>query len=525
MLAKRISVFVAVAMLAMLLLPLSQPTYAQDTVRIAFRENDARTLDPQAASGTDDFLALRNICEGLVDYDPVTLAPIPALAEAWKISEDGTVYTFMLRPDVTFHNGRKMTAEDVVYSFTRLGNPNTGTSYTAGLVLGGVKGYSAMRAQENRATTLEGVKALDEMTVQITLNAPRAAFLQQLTLPGAFIVDREAAEREGFNENPVCTGPYKVREWQRQQRLVLEAYDGYWGGAPKVKTVEIRVLPQQSLQVLEFEGGNLDAAWVPEAELPRLRADSQLSPQLLTIPVLSLFHLRVNLKDPIMSDARVRRAFVMAIDRQVIVDTVLQGQGSPAKGVFPPGLPARDPNFDPLPYNVEMAKQLLAEAGYPNGVDLEVRTGEIETERRIMAAVAQQVAAAGIRLRVNATEKSVYDQDRAACNMQMGTIGWGMDYPDPDNIITVAIAAGSRVRAACGYDAFEGHDEIKALIDKAGAMPIGEERNAVYREAEKLVMEKALILPIVHYSRSLLANDVVRAAVDNQGELRFFRIK
>ncbi len=522
---RRISLLVAVAMLVVTLAPLSNSTYAQDAVRIAFRENDARTLDPQAASGTDDFLAVRNICEGLVDYDPETLAPIPGLADSWTISADSTVYTFKLRSGVTFHSGRQLTAEDVVYTLTRLGNPDTGTSYTAGLVLGGVKGYSAMRAQENRATELEGVKALDDMTVEITLNAPRSAFLQQLTLPGAYIVDKEAADAEGFNENPVCTGPYKVRQWTRQQQLVLEAYEGYWGGAPKIKTVEIRVLPQQSLQVIEFEGGNLDAAWVPEAELPRLRDDAALNAQLLTIPVLSLFHLRVNLADPVMSDPRVRRAFVMAIDRQTIVDTVLQGQGSPAKAIFPPGLPARDDSYDPLPYNVDMAKQLLAEAGYPNGVDLEVRTGEIETERRIMAAVAQQVAAAGIRLKVNATERTVYDQDRAVCNMQMGTIGWGMDYPDPDNIISVTIAAGSRVRAACGYDAFEGHDEIKALIDKAGAMPLGEERNAVYREAEKLAMDIAVILPIVHYSRSLLANDMVRDAVDNQGELRFFRIQ
>lgn len=515
---------IRLGLLLILMLAFAAPSLAQDapSATAAFLENEPLTLDPQAAQQADEFQVLYNVCEGLVSYDPVTLAPAPGLAESWTVSDDGTVYTFKLRSGVQFQNGREVTADDVVYSLNRLGNKDTGTSYTS-LLLNNVVGFAEMRADENPATELSGVKAVDPSTVEITLKAPTASFLNQLALPGGMVVAKEAAEADGFSENPVCTGPYKVKEWTHQSQLVLESNEDYWGGAPAIKTATMRVIPQQSQQVIEFEANGLDVAWVPEPDLQRLRDDATLSTELQNVPLLNVFHLRLNLNDPVMGNEKVRQAFSMAIDRQTIVDTILQGQGSPAQGLIPPGVSAFDPNYNPFPYDIEKAKALLAEAGYPDGVDITVRTGQIETENRVLAAIQQQVAEAGIRLNINSTEKSVYDEDRGKCNMQAGTISWGMDYPDADDVVFLVSNAGSGSRFNCGYT--NDNPIVKQVADlmaQGSTMPVGPERDAIYRQAEKLSQDAALVITIYHGTRSALVNPRVGSnVIDANSIIRF----
>jgi oligopeptide transport system substrate-binding protein len=515
-------------MLLALLLAFAAPVLAQDatSVTVAFLENEPLTLDPQASSQADEFQVLYNVCEGLVSYDPATLAPAPGLAETWKISDDGLTYTFALRKGVKFSNGRDLTADDVVYSLNRLGNPTTGTSYTS-LLLNNVVGFSDMRAKDSKVTELSGVKAVDAGTVEIKLKAPTASFLNQLALPGGMIVAKEAAEADGFNEKPVCTGPYTVQEWTRQSQLVLAANDSYWGGAPVVKTATMKVIPQQSQQVIEFEAGGIDVAWVPEPDLSRIKADDKLSKELQTVPLNSIFHLRVNIKDPVMSNVKVRQALATAIDRQTIVDTVLQGQGAPAEGIIPPGISAYDPSYKPYDYNIDKAKQLLKDAGYPDGVTITVRTGQVETENRVLAAIQQQVADAGITLKIDSTEKSVYDTDRGKCNMQAGTIAWGMDYPDADDVVFLIGAASSGSRLNCGFTTDDPTvKQVTDLLAKGSTMPLSKDRDAVYQQAEKVGMDAALIIPIYHGTRSaLVSSRLTGTAIDANSIIRFALMK
>ena len=514
------------------LLPAISMAQENTTVNTAFTESQPNTLDPHAARIADEFLVIRNVCEGLTNYDAITLEPIPALAEAWDISEDGLTYTFSLRPGVTFTDGSTLDANDVKYSLDRLSNPDIGTSYTAGLILSFVSGWAEARPATPsvaegtptpeppvRSDGISGVQVVDDLTVQITLSTPVSAFLTRLTLPGAVVIAEGTGE--DFSTGPVCTGPYQVIEFVQNDRLVLNANENYWGGAPDAKVINVRVIPEQSSQVIEFEAGSLDIAIAPEADLPRIRLDGDLSEQLVEITALRNFNLRINLNDEKMGDVRIRRALAVAIDRETLINTVLAGQGTAADGLYPPGLSTFDASFDPFPYNPEEARALLAEAGYPDGIELTVRTGQIDTEIRVLNAIAAIVAESGITLNVSSTEASVYTQDRTACTMEMGSIGWGMDYPDPENMV-VLLLPNAATRINCGYGDISVAPELAALNQQAVSMPLGEERDAIFREIERIgVGEQIMILPIYHGKITMLVNSRLGTVVDNLGTQRF----
>ncbi|MBK8027569.1 MAG: ABC transporter substrate-binding protein [Chloroflexi bacterium] len=517
-----------------ILLVLVVPAAAQDAaVTVAFAESQPTSLDPHAGRTNDDFLVLRNVCEGLTNYDPVTLAPVPALAESWTVSDDGLVYTFTLREGVTFSDGSALDAADVKYSFDRLSDPNLGTSYTAGLVLRDVAGWAEARpvapaVGEGTPTpepltppgSISGVQVVDDRTVAITLARPVTSFVTRLTLPGGAIIAEGSAGTDG-TVPPVCAGPYVVQEWAQNDHVTLVANENYWGGAPSVKTVNIRVIPEASSQVIEFEAGSLDISLAPEADLPRIREDAALSEQLVTIPTLGLYNLRINLKDPKMGDVRVRRALSLAIDRQLVIDTVLQGNGVPAYNLYPPGLSTHNPDYQPFERNIEEARQLLADAGYPNGIELTVRTDQNETENRVLNAMAATVAEAGITFIVNSTEASVYTQDRTACTMEMGGIRWTMDYPDPENMV-VLLLPNAATRVNCGYGDVDVAGEIGTLYNQGISMPLGPERDAVFGQIEQIAMDNVLILPVYHGATSRLVRSRLGGMpIDNNGTIRF----
>jgi ABC-type transport system substrate-binding protein len=526
---KRILLF---ALVLMVMAPTAVLAQDAASITVAFNESQPNSLDPAVGTSVDDFLVARNICEGLTLYDPQTLEPIPALAESWELSDDGLVYTFKLRQGVTFTDGSTFDANDVKFSFDRAADPNIGTSYTVGLALSKVAGWADVRpavvaVSEGTPTPspvppvqgLSGVEVVDDSTVKITLTAPQASFLTVLTLPGAMILAQDSTVGD---TGPVCTGPYSVTEWVQQDHLTLAANASYWNGAPTVQQVTIRVIPEASSQVIEFEAGNLDIAVAPEADLARIRDDAALVPQLVSIPTLSLFNFRINLKDPMMGDVRVRKALAIAIDRQTIVDTVLQRQGQPAYSLYPPGLSTADPAFNPFPYDPAAAKALLAEAGYPDGIELTVRTGQVETELRVLNAIAATVAESGITLNVNSTEASVYTSDRNSCNMQFGSIAWTMDYPDPENM-AVLVGSGGASRKACGYGEIEAASQIADLSAQGSSAAIGADRDALFRQLEQVaIADNVMIIPVYNgVMTRLVSSRLGGTPIDNNGTQRY----
>ena len=522
--------------LFLLLTVVVSTAFAQDaatTVTTAFKEAQPNTLDPAAAQNTDEFFVLRNVCDGLVTYDPKTLAPAPDLATSWDISSDGKVYTFHLRDGVTFTDGSAFDADAVKYTLDRLAQASTGTSYTAGLVLGSVVGWSDVRPAVTKVgdgtptptapppvTSISGVKVVDAKTVEITLTKALPSFLESLTLPGGYIVAKGDSD---FTNGPVCTGAYKITEFTPQQQLVLDANDKYWGGAPAVKHVVIKVIPQQSEAELEYEAGNLDLVNVAPTDIQRLQGDATLSKQLVKVPLLSTFLLRINLHDDVMKNPAVRKALASAIDRQTIIDTVLQGQGVPAEGLFPPGLSAYSADFQPFVYDPTAIKKSLADAGYPDGVTITVVTAQVETENAVLNAITQTAAPAGITFKVNSVEASVATQTRNDCTMQAGSVSWGFDYPDAENIATQVLAGSVKSRINCGYGDYENVDQVQALYNQAVVAPLGADRDKLWQQYQDLAVgQEVAVIPIYFPTSNSLVNPRLGGMpIDNQGNTQF----
>jgi len=260
-----------------------------------------------------------------------------------------------------------------------------------------------------------------------------------------------------------------VGEFTPDQQVVLKANESYWGGAPAIKTATIRVIPEQSEQELEWEAGTLDIVNVQPADAGRLEADATFSSQLTKIPALSTYLFRINLTDSSpLKDVAVRKALAAAIDRETIVDTVLQGQGVPAYGLYPPGLSAYSADYKPFKYDPDQIKADLAAAGYKDGVNNYAAYRSGRDQRRYTERLKQTAAPAGITINVSSTEASVYTDDRNNCKMDAGLIVWGFDYPDPENVASQAIAGSSKSRINCGYKDYGNAPAVEALNAKAG---------------------------------------------------------
>lgn len=498
-------------LLVLLVIGSVTPTVAQEReFRMALPEGDVVTLDPQAFCCLGDAQVLFHVYEGLVQYDPQTLQPVPALAESWEVSDDGLVYTFHLR-EATFHSGRAVTAADVVNSFNRLAKPPEGIvpapTYATSIIIGSFAGYA--ETQDGSADTLSGVQAVDDRTVEITLTRPNSALLAALTMVPASVLPQEnAVDPTTFTESTNGTGPFMVEEWVRQDHITLVRNPNYWGEQPALDRVIMRVIPEKSVVLVEFLAGGLDIAVVPPSDVVRISEDPALAGRVQNQSILSIFWLTPNITEPPLDNLQVRQALTTAIDRQAIVDSVLQGQGVIAHGPLPPGLSAYDPEYDPFPYDPERARQLLAEAGFPDGVDVEFRTWNDEVEGRVLTAIQAQWAEVGIRATFNRTEYTAYISDLTNCNLTLGTQSWTADYADPDNFI-IPLISDSGTAVQCGL---AGVTEPKELALEALTLPLGAERDELYRQAERAVVENVLGIFLYHRGATMVTGENVQGA-------------
>ena len=329
-----------------------------------------RDYDPATEHDSGD----KRLYSGLVSLD-ANLHLVADLAASWDISSAGTLYTFHLRPDAKFQDGRPVVARDVIYSWERAAAPAT-KSDTVLTYLGDILGVADMHS--GKAQHISGLKALDDHTLQVTIDAAKPYFLFKLTLPVAFVLDQKnVASGPNWYRTPNGTGPYKLSRWDSFKLMVYDANPYYYLGVPAIPQIVVNLYSGIGIDL--YESGEIDMTGVSSADVARvLDPADPLHADLLSAPSLCTNYVTFDVSKPPFDDVKVRQAFSMAFDRQKFIDVVDNGVGIPANGLYPPALPGFNPHLQPLPYDPKQAVQLLAQSKYggPQGLPAIVFTAQ-----------------------------------------------------------------------------------------------------------------------------------------------------
>ncbi len=438
-------------------------------------------LDPARFTGLTEWGIAIDIYNGLVQFDDAN-AIAADLAERWTVSRDGKVYTFVLRRGVKFSNGREVTAQDVKYSIERIMDPATRSPNT--WIFDGVLA-GAKDMKEGKATEISGIRIPDRYTVRFALDQPLGHFLALLTMPQAFVLPREEVERWGadYVSHPVGTGPFVLQEWRRQDRIVLRANPDYFTGRPFLDGQEIRVIPEAATAEAEFKTGRLDALGIPDATFTQWTRDATWRPHILRGAEMMINYLGFNHRQKPFNDVRVRRAFAYAIPRKQILESIFNGRGAIAHGPIPPGLPGYSATIPALPYDPSKAKALLREAGYSEGIEVELLLTPTTGNRRLFDVLQASLRGAGIEVKPAFRERAVYFRERRTGNFQFVRADWWADYLDAENFLYPLFHSASRPWT--GYT----NPKVDQAIDQARGATDPAKRIALYQEAERAIIE------------------------------------
>lgn len=456
---------------------------------------EPETLDPHLMSGVPEHRINMGMFEGLVTVDPETALPVPGVAESWEISADGTVYTFKLR-DAEWSDGTPITAQDFVYGWLRILNPETAAGY-AWFPSSIIKGANEYNSGEAGPEVVQ-VRALDDKTFQFETVGPAPYTVKALTHYSFQAVPAHTVEEFGPDwtrpENIVSNGPYILKEWKPQEYILLEKNDRYWDpDKALVERVIFYPVEQESTMYAMYQNDEMNwATNVPQDQLDvaRTRSDFQINPQLAT------YYYVFNAKKAPMDDARVRKALSLALDRQVLVDQVTRAGQQPAFGIVPP-MAGYTP-IKGLGYDIAEAQRLLAEAGYPNGEgfpEIELLYNTSEGHKRIGEFVQEQwKQALGIDIALRNEEWKTYLNSRDEAEYDVARAGWVGDYNDPDTFLQM-------FKTGSGHDGYVyGNSEFDRLVDLSLRTSDETERMQVLHDAELILIESdQAIMPLYFY--------------------------
>ncbi|HEV8633047.1 MAG TPA: peptide ABC transporter substrate-binding protein [Chloroflexota bacterium] len=461
------------------------------------------SLDPALVSDSVSWSYLIQIFSGLVRLDE-RLEIVPDLAERWELSPDGRTYTFTVRADAKFHSGRAVTADDFKYALERALNPAT-HSTTAHSYLGDIVGAADLLA--GRATDLRGVRAPDPRTLEIEIDAPKSYFLAKLTHPISFALDRANVESgQSWFERPNGAGPFRLAAWERDTKISLLRFNGYWAGPARVRAVEFDLSPVPG--VVLYERGDVDVTEVDLGDLDRVGdPKNPLSRELVVTPLLSTWYVGMNARMPPFDDPFVRRAFALATDRPRLTRVFFRDTRTAATTILPPGLPGHNPDVRAPAFDVPRARQVLAQSRYAGRMPeivLAVGAGSASTGEAMAEMYARNL---GVDVGVREWGEDFLPmlERREA---QMFLTGWIADYPHPENFLDILFH--SRSNANYGASADPALDQVL----EAARVERDEGRRAdLYAQAERAILDQAAAIPIHHEVARALVRPYVRGLV------------
>lgn len=471
--------------------------------------NDPGTADGQMT--TEEYLMPLNLFDRLVEVEttgPGQSKLVAGLAEKWDVSADGKVYKFYLRKGVKFHNGEELTADDVVYTFDRMLNPKTKALNTDFLDM--IAGASDRMA--GKAQTTSGLKVIDKYTVEITLASPFAPFLAGLATPGVGIYNKKATEAAGdkFGQNPVGTGPFKLKKWDYNSEITFEAFPDYFRGKAGIDLLVAKVIPSADTQRMEFEAGKLDVFDLDNArtQIPYFRESAKWKSQIVSGPRVGTYYYALNQAVKPLDNLKIRQAIQYGINRELLLEKFYYKTGVPAKGVLAPGLAGYNANLPGFKYDKAKAQQLVKESGVANPtIDIWQVTDSPNT-LQINEAVQAMLGEIGIKINIKQVDSATWSATRKASNqMAMYHTSWSADFNDPDNFLYTFFAPNNSKARSFN----ENNPRVVEILDKCRQITNMDERYKLYQEAEKLVVyDDAAWVPLFHLEHLFVVSPKVK---------------
>lgn len=491
----------------------------RDTININLG-NEPPTLDWSMATDVSSYTVLNNIMDGLTQFD-AEFHPLPALAESWTVSDDGKTYTFNIREGVEWTDGKPLTAGDFEYSWKRLLNPETGADYAYFL-------YDIVNAEEYNTGEINdadkvGIKVVDDDTLEVTLKKPAAYFPSLLSFMATYPMRKDVVEEHGIRwtepENIVTLGPYRLTSWKHHDHILLTRNGGYWGDKPRIEKVRIIMNENPSSALAQYESGELDYAdskSIPPLEVPRLKD----LPDFKTTLMFRTNYIAFNVEKPPFDNPLVRKAFAASIDRQSIVD-LIQGAGVTTKSWIPNNMLGYN-NEVGIDFDPEQAKKWLAEAGYPDGKGFPAVSflWPDVSSNRIIAEALQSMwkMYLGVKVNLMNQEWKVYLSTINTDPPEIHRAGWGADFPDPHNFMTLfTCTSGNNRTRWC-------NKEYDALVYRAAEETDPAKRKELYDKAQKILTENDVpIVPFYVSNQQNMIKPYVKGLVPNPLDLVLFK--
>ena len=469
--------------------------------------DDPLTLDPALVFDVTSSEYVVELYGGLVTLDQ-NLKVQPDIAKSWDVSADGKTYTFHLRDDVVFSgSNRKVTAQDFKYSMERAADPKT-DSPTADTYLGDIVGVKDMI--RGKATSVSGIKVIDDQTLELDIDAPKPYFLAKLTYPTAFVVDKDqiASDARNWTRHPHGTGPFILKQWNIGQNLTLIPNPRYHLGVPALKEVDFSLAGGSALT--QYQNGEIDidpAVGVDDIESVR-DPSNPLNKEFHEKPDLSTGYIAFNAQQPPFDDPKVRQAFSESVDKNQLVNTILKGEADVANGILPPGLPGYSKETKGLPYDPAAAKQLLQESKYAGKlppIQLSTAGTGANVGPLIEALVQMWKTNLGVDVTVQQVEAATFLQNAVQGKFQMWEAGWAADYPDPEDFLSVNFYSQSQQN-----DTKYNNPDVDKLLQQADVELDQTKRMDLYHQAEQQIINDAAWLPLVYDKDEVLIKPYVK---------------
>jgi len=472
-------VALVVSVMIILMMPGSSFSQPKSVLRVGWGV-DAVTLDPAYQADFRSGSVISHIMETLVVLDPKDLSVQPGLAEKWKVIDDKT-YQFQLRKNVTFHDGSPFNAEAVKYSIERFISPETKSPRASYLNM------------------IDQMKVLDPNTLQVSLKYPFGPFLQQLAYFGSVIVSPKSAKEYGlkeFGNHPSGTGPFKLQDWKRGEQITLVRNEKYWGKQAGVREIRFKVIPDEATRVIALETGDIDLAVdVPTHEADRLQSKPGI--QVVTGESLRTVFMALNTRVKPLDDVRVRKAIDLAIDEEAMINALMGKYGRVPTSVMNP-LIFGGKKYPPKKADLKKAKELLAQAGYPNGFASKLYTpqGRYPKDKEMATLISAQLEQIGIKAPVEVFEWATYTSKVNNRDYSMVILGWGNTTGHADVFLHPQFHS-SQMKSTLNPANYN-NPEVDSLLEKARKTTNPDIQREAYHKVLDILQEQAPVIPLCH---------------------------